>query len=140
MGKDAGEVGHSACIEDGANPVLNPTCEAADGGGGLNDNGSITAAADPARVGGGGGGGGGEDGDNLGDGAEVEVEELLGLVADDLVLDLAEGLEQRLPLRGAGAHAQPSGQIFRPVIRRRRRHLRRPEGQWGECWMRRGLG
>lgn len=112
MGDDAG-------ADDGAGPVLDPAGEAADGGGGLDEES-------------GGGGRGDEGGGDFGDGTELEVKELLRLVPDYLVLHVPNRPHQRrlllLPSAvapaargGAAAGAQPLRQLLRPANDRRRR-------------------
>lgn len=74
----------SSGVEDGADTGVDAACKAAECGGGLDDEGG---------AGGGIGVSLGQSGGEGGDGAELDVGELLGAVADDLVLDLTNGFE-----------------------------------------------
>lgn len=103
------EVRESTGVENGLDAGIEAAGEAPDGGGRLHEEGGRRGIVFRS--------GGGEDGDDGGDGSELDVGELLGPVADDLVLELPQGLELAAVFGGGGA--QPRDQVLRAVSRRR---------------------
>jgi len=87
MRYEAKEERESAGIKDGSDASFKAASEASDNGGGLDEAGKV------ARV-----RGGREGGDDGGDGAEFDVGELLGAVADDLILQFSKCFELDLCL------------------------------------------
>lgn len=89
-------------VKDGADAGVDAACEAAERGGGLNDE---AGAAIGTGI------GSGESCGDGGDGAELDVGELLGAVADDLVLDLSDGLELDLAIGGGNGEKAVEDEI-----------------------------
>ena len=99
----------SSGVDNSLDAGIEAAREAANGGGRLQKEGVGVGGLHIGR-------GGGKDGDDGGDGAELDVRELLGAVADDLVLELPQGLE--IGTAGGGGGAQTRNQVLRAVSRR----------------------
>lgn len=99
VGEEREEARKSLSINHGPDTVIKATSEAADGDSRLNQEricririGNVGRRR-------------GEDFDDGWDSAEAEEGELLGAVADDLILEVAEGFELNGVVRGSGAQA-----------------------------------
>lgn len=105
-------------MEDGLDAVIEAAGEAAEGGGGLDNEVGVR---------------GGERGGDGGDGAELDVGELFGPVSDDVILDLSDCFEFHVGIGG--------GKALQDWIRGRERHgggcgrrWHRGGGRWRRRW------